>query len=585
MKRVQIASVACDTCRQKHRKCDGKQPKCSECIQSGATECVYPMTVRKRGPPKGEKKELEKRIQMLLEKVAAQEEELNRLKSNQKEEEQEHEQEGHSLVSYQPKDVQLSPLITSANRAFACASHINMLLNGYNMSLRPLLMITVPSFDLDELITERKGTSFNEPLCMQIYTMAALGAMALGKLEFADTFAMTARNIAKEWFDKADINAATCFALLTYYCIGAGQFEAGMNYTFLLRAMTKTIREQVKGKTQGKALDYGPSSNLHKELMANHLDQITVLVGFCRDPQSQECALREVVRDIEGYTFQTPQTKMNLVLALIGRVKASILLDELNGGSLQELPAHLRTIDRAESLCKEVMDIALASKIVDDTRYRELESRLRILSKGLRAMVYAAGGYQDVVSSLTNEVLSSLSVSNGLVHIDSFFSLHFCLEAHRFAFPKSMPPPQMLFLMQKYVKHYPVWNIILGKIGLQITQNAEGATIFAPLPASACSSVSCSVQSSCSPSPTPSTPTLHITSPLSPPFGLFSDTAPVATYTTESIEQRLLEIDDFFSQQLGLTATEFSQNENTTTPTSPNSSLFTGGFEIELDLI
>lgn len=54
----------------------------------------------------------------------AQEEELNRLKSNQKEEEQGQQEEGHSLVSYQPKDVQLSPLITSANRAFACASHI-----------------------------------------------------------------------------------------------------------------------------------------------------------------------------------------------------------------------------------------------------------------------------------------------------------------------------------------------------------------------------------------------------------------------------------------------------------------------------
>jgi len=52
--------------------------------------------------------------------------------------------------------------------------------------------------------------------------------------------------INQEWFDKADLNAATAFSLLTYYCVGIGQFETGLSYTNITRAMTKIIREQAK---------------------------------------------------------------------------------------------------------------------------------------------------------------------------------------------------------------------------------------------------------------------------------------------------------------------------------------------------
>ena len=52
-KRRRIAR-ACDMCRKKKIKCDGKTPKCSHC-DNYKTECVYTPQEKKRAPPKGAK--------------------------------------------------------------------------------------------------------------------------------------------------------------------------------------------------------------------------------------------------------------------------------------------------------------------------------------------------------------------------------------------------------------------------------------------------------------------------------------------------------------------------------------------------
>ncbi|KAJ5582513.1 hypothetical protein N7535_001133 [Penicillium sp. DV-2018c] len=52
-KRRRIAR-ACDMCRKKKIKCDGKMPKCSHCINY-KTECVFTHVEKKRNPPKGAK--------------------------------------------------------------------------------------------------------------------------------------------------------------------------------------------------------------------------------------------------------------------------------------------------------------------------------------------------------------------------------------------------------------------------------------------------------------------------------------------------------------------------------------------------
>lgn len=43
---------ACDMCRKKKIKCDGKLPKCSHCTNY-KTECVFTQVEKKRNPPKG----------------------------------------------------------------------------------------------------------------------------------------------------------------------------------------------------------------------------------------------------------------------------------------------------------------------------------------------------------------------------------------------------------------------------------------------------------------------------------------------------------------------------------------------------
>lgn len=43
---------ACDMCRKKKIKCDGKMPACTHCINY-KTECVFTQVEKKRSPPKG----------------------------------------------------------------------------------------------------------------------------------------------------------------------------------------------------------------------------------------------------------------------------------------------------------------------------------------------------------------------------------------------------------------------------------------------------------------------------------------------------------------------------------------------------
>ncbi|KAL2191239.1 hypothetical protein L209DRAFT_674666 [Thermothelomyces heterothallicus CBS 203.75] len=50
-KRRRIAR-ACDMCRKKKIKCDGKLPACTHCTNY-KTECVFTQVEKKRNPPKG----------------------------------------------------------------------------------------------------------------------------------------------------------------------------------------------------------------------------------------------------------------------------------------------------------------------------------------------------------------------------------------------------------------------------------------------------------------------------------------------------------------------------------------------------
>ena len=50
--RLTMERQACDMCRKKKIKCDGKMPKCSHCINY-KTECIFTQVEKKRNPPKG----------------------------------------------------------------------------------------------------------------------------------------------------------------------------------------------------------------------------------------------------------------------------------------------------------------------------------------------------------------------------------------------------------------------------------------------------------------------------------------------------------------------------------------------------
>ncbi|KAI8925514.1 fungal-specific transcription factor domain-containing protein [Entophlyctis helioformis] len=62
----QRASKACDTCNKKKVRCDGVQPLCTNCRNSGQS-CTYTRIARKRGPKPGYIEELEGRVKELEE--------------------------------------------------------------------------------------------------------------------------------------------------------------------------------------------------------------------------------------------------------------------------------------------------------------------------------------------------------------------------------------------------------------------------------------------------------------------------------------------------------------------------------------
>lgn len=53
--------MACEACRVRKSKCDGQQPRCSNCTKAGRNECVY-VAPRKRGPNKKSIRKLEERL-------------------------------------------------------------------------------------------------------------------------------------------------------------------------------------------------------------------------------------------------------------------------------------------------------------------------------------------------------------------------------------------------------------------------------------------------------------------------------------------------------------------------------------------
>ncbi|KAJ2724225.1 hypothetical protein GGI07_002095 [Coemansia sp. Benny D115] len=66
----QRVSRACDRCRQKKVKCDGKRPVCTHCEAISAT-CTYLDATKKRGPPKGYIEVIENRLHKVEELLCA----------------------------------------------------------------------------------------------------------------------------------------------------------------------------------------------------------------------------------------------------------------------------------------------------------------------------------------------------------------------------------------------------------------------------------------------------------------------------------------------------------------------------------
>lgn len=63
-------SQACDRCRSRKDKCDGKKPACSTCVTNGRS-CSYDANVKKRGLPEGYVRGLEKLWGLAIKEVDA----------------------------------------------------------------------------------------------------------------------------------------------------------------------------------------------------------------------------------------------------------------------------------------------------------------------------------------------------------------------------------------------------------------------------------------------------------------------------------------------------------------------------------
>ena len=57
----QRPGAACEDCRRRKLRCDGKQPQCSACFEA-RVNCVLTTTQSQRGPKKGHMKALQARL-------------------------------------------------------------------------------------------------------------------------------------------------------------------------------------------------------------------------------------------------------------------------------------------------------------------------------------------------------------------------------------------------------------------------------------------------------------------------------------------------------------------------------------------
>ncbi|KAH0286037.1 hypothetical protein M436DRAFT_54903 [Aureobasidium namibiae CBS 147.97] len=76
-KRAPLASVACQDCRRRKTKCDGKKPACSNCGRRGIKSCVYDLE-----PNQSRVAAYKQKIEQQLSSIKSLEEEIERLKKS-----------------------------------------------------------------------------------------------------------------------------------------------------------------------------------------------------------------------------------------------------------------------------------------------------------------------------------------------------------------------------------------------------------------------------------------------------------------------------------------------------------------------
>lgn len=203
---------ACDPCRRRKIKCDGKFP-CSQCAKNSNHECVY-VEARKRGPKIGQLKKLKEENNLLREVL------MN----------------GQLGTSTSIARIPTALTVFNGESRFVHAYFM------YDNSVVPI--IDEDSYHAKALL-QTKGEEIDEQDCIVFkflhYSILSIGARQLHYFDQAKEFYEVARNLGSQYYDQPSEEAAAAFSLLGCYALGSRDLSKATMYMTIAINMCRLV--------------------------------------------------------------------------------------------------------------------------------------------------------------------------------------------------------------------------------------------------------------------------------------------------------------------------------------------------------
>eukprot|EP01122_Echinamoeba_exundans_P004718 TRINITY_DN1495_c0_g1_i1.p1 TRINITY_DN1495_c0_g1~~TRINITY_DN1495_c0_g1_i1.p1 ORF type:complete len:547 (-),score=99.46 TRINITY_DN1495_c0_g1_i1:377-2017(-) len=462
-----VAPLACTNCNRRHIKCDGKLP-CKSCISS-SLECVFPQTVKKRGPQPGEKKQLEALVKDMATELAALREQrdywqqravyLESMYGNMS---------SSSSTEGQESFLQaVVPLIaaTQSPRAeigLSLSIDISEFLRAFEQTAAPMVGMMPPAFD-HFTFSNSIPTGSN----LQLLAMISTGARALGRSDIAEEYFQKAITMSNSLFGSVSADVASAFNLMSLLFIVSGVESEALLYANTSNRMLGTL---IQSPPQQE-------SQLVQLKQQYLLSRITQAEGHVTNMPHQHDLFVNLLTELGGSPSDSDPTISIQAMAILAKTRAWITV---NGASLDQnkllaqLASQLALLQRAENMYLSALRHSGASA----SQFAGFHARLRTFIGSMRAALYASAGLTEIAVGMSESLLEELRESPSqpfLIGIDSIFAATSLAEA-MLRCGRLVEFGECCALLSRYASGFPIASMIVDQLKAAIPQPTEAFT-------------------------------------------------------------------------------------------------------------